>query len=51
MRIRVIGEMAIIQARTTNRKQDGAAGAGRSTEVWVHQGERWVCVAGHVTRG
>jgi Domain of unknown function (DUF4440) len=51
VRIRVIGDMAIIHARTTYQKRDGAAGAGRYTDVWVHQGQRWVCVAAHVTRG
>ena len=51
VRIRVIGDMAIIHARTTYQEQDGTAGAGRYTDVWVHQGERWVCVAAHITRG
>jgi ketosteroid isomerase-like protein len=50
VRIRMIGDMAIIHAGTTYRKQDGTTGRGRYTDAWVHQGERWACVAAHVTR-
>jgi ketosteroid isomerase-like protein len=50
VRIRRMGDVAIIHARTTYHKQDGAAGAGRYTDVWIHQGGGWVCVAAHVTR-
>jgi ketosteroid isomerase-like protein len=51
VRIRIIGETAIIHGRTTYTKPDGNAGAGRYTDVWALQEGRWQCVAAHVTRG
>ena len=51
VRIRVLGELALVHARTTYRKPDGSPGAGRYTDVWLRRGGRWVCVAAHVTRG
>ena len=50
VRIRVLGDTAIIHARTTYRKPDGQAGAGRYTDIWQRRGTRWLCVAAHVTR-
>ena len=49
--IRMIGEVAIIHARTTYKKPDGQAGAGRYTDIWACRHGRWLCVAAHVTRG
>jgi len=51
VRIRVLGEVAIIHARTTYRKAGGDAGAGRYTDIWARRGGRWLCVAAHVGRG
>ena len=51
VRIRVLGEVAIIHARTTYTKPDGQAGAGRYTDVWQRRGGRWLCVAANVSRG
>ena len=51
VRIRIIGETAIIHARTTYAKPGGAAGAGRYTDVWARQQGRWLCVSAHVSRG
>jgi ketosteroid isomerase-like protein len=51
VRIRILGEIAIIHARTTYRKPGGEAGAGRYTDVWMRSEERWLCVAAHVSRG
>ena len=51
VRIRVIGEVAIIHARTTYKKPDGQAGAGRYTDIWSRRQGRWLCVAAHVARG
>ena len=50
VRIRVTGDMAIIHARTTYRKADGQAGAGRYTDIWANRQGRWLCIAAHVTR-
>jgi ketosteroid isomerase-like protein len=51
VRIRIIGEVAIIHARTTYAKPDGQAGSGRYTDVWARRQGRWLCVSAHVTRG
>jgi ketosteroid isomerase-like protein len=49
--IRVMGDFAIIHARTTYRKADGHPGAGRYTDIWALRDGRWLCVAAHVMRG
>lgn len=49
--IRMLGEVAIIHARTTYERPDGQAGAGRYTDIWERRQGRWLCVAAHVTRG
>jgi len=51
VRIRILGDAAIIHGRTTYTRGDGQAAAGRYTDVWARQGGRWVCVSGDVTRG
>ena len=49
--VRILDDTAIIHARTAYLKPDGQPGAGRYTDVWVRRGDRWLCVAAHVTRG
>ena len=51
VRIRIFGDTAIAQGRTTYTKAGGEAATGRYTDVWVREGSRWVCVSGDVTRG
>jgi len=51
VRIRMVGEIAIIHGRTTYKKPDGQPGAGRYTDVWSRRQGRWLCVSAHVTRG
>ena len=48
--IRVLGDVALIHARTTYTKADGTPGAGRYTDVWARREDRWRCVAANVTR-
>ncbi len=48
--IRLMGDFAIIHARTTYTKADGQPGAGRYTDVWARRGGRWLAVSAHVTR-
>ena len=48
--IRLMGDVAIIHARTTYTMPDGRAGAGRYTDVWARRNGRWLCVSAHVTR-
>jgi len=51
VRVRVMGDFAIIHARTTYVNAEGRAGAGRYTDIWARRQDRWLCVAAHVTRG
>ena len=51
VRVRIMGDVAIIHARTEYRKPDGQAGAGRYTDVWARRNGHWLCVSAHVTRG
>jgi ketosteroid isomerase-like protein len=51
VRIRIMGDIAIIHGRTTYTKADGRAAAGRYTDVWARRQGQWLCVAAHVMRG
>ncbi|HUL92793.1 MAG TPA: nuclear transport factor 2 family protein [Burkholderiales bacterium] len=51
VRIRVLGEVAVIHGRTRYTKADGKEAAGRYTDVWALRNGRWLCVAAHVARG
>jgi ketosteroid isomerase-like protein len=48
--VRVLGDVAIIHARTTYTLADGRPGAGRYTDVWARRNGHWLAVAAHVTR-
>lgn len=48
--VRVLGDFAIIHARTTFTLADGASGSGRYTDVWAKRNGQWLAVAAHVTR-
>ena len=48
--VRILGDVAIIHARTAYTLGDGKPGAGRYTDVWARQGGRWRAVSAHVTR-
>ena len=48
--VRVLGDVAIIHARTTYMLPDGRDGAGRYTDVWARRDGCWLAVAAHVTR-
>ena len=48
--IRIIGDVAIIHARTTYTLADGRPGSGRYTDVWARRHGRWLAVSAHVTR-
>jgi ketosteroid isomerase-like protein len=50
VRIRLLGDIAIIHARTTYTRTDGQPGAGRYTDIWQRRNNRWLCIAAHVTR-
>ncbi len=48
--IRIMGDVAIIHARTVYTRPDGQPGGGRYTDVWARLGGRWLAVSAHVTR-
>ena len=50
VRVRIMGDFAIIHARTAYTGPDGKPGAGRYTDVWARRQGRWVAVSAHVTR-
>jgi ketosteroid isomerase-like protein len=50
VRVRIMGDVAIIHARTTYTLPDGRAGSGRYTDVWARRQGRWLAVSAHVTR-
>jgi ketosteroid isomerase-like protein len=51
VKIRVMGDFAIIHARTTYTRPDGQAGAGWYTDVWARRRGAWLAVSAHVSRG
>lgn len=48
--IRLMGDFAIIHARTSFTMPDGTTGSGRYTDVWAKQDGRWLAVSAHVSR-
>ena len=48
--VRLMGDFAIIHAKTTYTLADGKQGAGRYTDVWARRGGKWLAVSAHVTR-
>jgi ketosteroid isomerase-like protein len=50
VKIRLMGDFAIIHARTSYTTPDGQAASGRYTDVWARQNGRWLAVSAHVSR-
>jgi ketosteroid isomerase-like protein len=50
VKIRLMGDFAIIHARTSYTTADGNHGSGRYTDVWARQDGRWLAVSAHVSR-
>jgi ketosteroid isomerase-like protein len=48
--VRILGDVAIIHARTTYSLPNGSEGSGRYTDIWRRQDGTWRAVAAHVTR-
>ena len=48
--VRVLGDVAIIHARTAYMTADGEQRRGRYTDVWARRGGVWLAVSAHVTR-
>jgi ketosteroid isomerase-like protein len=48
--VRLMGDFAIIHARTSYTTADGGRSGGRYTDVWARRNGRWLAVSAHVTR-
>ena len=48
--IRVLGDVAIVHARTSFSHPDGTPGSGRYTDVWARRGGHWLAVAAQFSR-
>jgi ketosteroid isomerase-like protein len=50
VRIRLLGDFAIIHGRTSYTTADGQQASGRYTDCWAKQDGRWLAVSAHVSR-
>jgi hypothetical protein len=50
VKVRLLGDVAVIHARTTYVLPNGQPGRGRYTDVWVRSNGSWLAVSAHVTR-
>lgn len=48
--VRLMGDFAIIHARTSYTAVDGTTAGGRYTDVWARRNGKWLAVSAHVTR-
>ena len=48
--VRLMGDFAIIHARTSYTTADGSESGGRYTDVWARRNGKWLAVSAHVTR-
>jgi ketosteroid isomerase-like protein len=50
VKIRIMGDFAIIHARTSYTTADGQQAFGRYTDCWARQNGHWLAVSAHVSR-
>ena len=50
VKVRILGDVAIIHARTSYTTADGEQRNGRYTDVWARRDGKWLAVSAHVTR-
>ena len=50
VKIRVLGDFAIIHAATSYVTADGHQAQGRYTDCWAKQNGKWLAVSAHVSR-
>jgi ketosteroid isomerase-like protein len=50
VKIRVLGDFAIIHAATSYTTPDGKEASGRYTDCWARQNGKWLAVSAHVAR-
>lgn len=50
VKIRILGDFAIIHASTSYTTADGTPANGRYTDCWAKQNGKWLAVSAHVSR-
>jgi ketosteroid isomerase-like protein len=50
VKIRIMGDFAIIHGRTSYTTPDGKQAYGRYTDCWARQNGQWLTVSAHVSR-
>src|SRR6266511_2617503 len=50
IKIRILGDFAIIHATTSYTTADGQQAHGRYTDCWAKQNGKWLAVSAHVSR-
>ena len=50
VKVRILGDVAIIHGRTSYTTAEGEKRNGRYTDIYARRGGRWLAVAAHVTR-
>jgi ketosteroid isomerase-like protein len=50
VKIRILGDFAIIHAQTSYTSADGQQARGRYTDCWARQDGKWLAVSAHVSR-
>ena len=50
VRIRILGDIAIVHARTGYTTAGGERRHGRYTDVWARRNGKWLAISAHVTR-
>ena len=50
VKVRLMGDFAIIHAATSFTAVDGSTSGGRYTDVWARRNGQWLAVSAHVTR-
>jgi ketosteroid isomerase-like protein len=50
VKIRIMGDFAIIHGRTSYTTADGQQAHGRYTDCWARQNGKWLAVSAHVSR-
>jgi ketosteroid isomerase-like protein len=50
VKIRIMGDLAIIHAATSYTTADGQQASGRYTDCWARQKGKWLAVSAHVSR-
>jgi ketosteroid isomerase-like protein len=50
VRVRILGDVAIIHARTSYTTAGGERRDGRYTDIWARRNGKWLAVSAHATR-